>query len=41
MFIRQNGGTLPKKRPEKEFVALTNEEVGLIEATYADVFGDG
>ena len=27
MFIRQNGGTLPKKRREKEFAKLTGEEV--------------
>lgn len=38
MFIRQNGGTLPKKRREKEFAALTNEEVGKIEAIYREVF---
>lgn len=39
MFIRQNGGTLPKKRREKEFAALTDEEVNRIEAIYQSTFG--
>lgn len=40
MFIRQNGGTLPRKRREKEFAALTDEEVSRIEAIYNDVFAE-
>ena len=31
MFIRQNNGSLPKKRREKEFVALKDGEVSMIE----------
>ena len=38
MFIRQNNGRLPKKRREKEFVALTDYEVGAIERIVQDVF---
>lgn len=38
MFIRQNGGTLPKKRREKEFAALTDQEVSRIEAIYREIF---
>ena len=41
MFIRQNGGKLPKKRREKEFAALTDEETKRIEEIYEDLFGDG
>ncbi len=41
MFIRRNGGKLPKRRRKKEFAALTNEEVARIEATCEEVFGDG
>lgn len=41
MFIRQNDGTLPKRRREKEFAALTNDEVNRIEAIYNEVFTDG
>jgi len=40
MFMRQNGGTIPKKRRENEFAALTDEEAKLIEAIYGEVFGD-
>lgn len=39
MFIGQNSGKLPKKRREKEFAALTDEEVTRIEEIYRDVFG--
>ena len=41
MFIRQNDGKLPKKRREREFVALTDEEAAQIEAICEEVFGDG
>ena len=41
MFIRQNGGKLPKKRREKEFAALTDEEARRIAEIYSEVFGDG
>jgi Fic/DOC family len=39
MFIDQNGGTLPKRRREKEFAALRDKEVKDIEAIYREVFG--
>ena len=38
MFILQNGGALPKKRREKEFGALTDEEVVSIEAIVQEAF---
>jgi Fic family protein len=38
MFIRQNGGSIPKRRRENEFASLTDEESGRIEAIYKDVF---
>ena len=40
MFIRQNKGTLPKKRREKEFAALSDKETERIEEIYREVFGD-
>lgn len=40
MFIRQNDGKLPKRRREKEFSALTNDEVARIESIYNDAFSD-
>lgn len=40
MFIRQNDGKLSKRRREKEFVALTDEETAQIEAICEEVFGD-
>ena len=40
MFIRQNDGKLPKRRREREFVALTDEEAAQIEAICEEVFGD-
>lgn len=40
IFIRQNNGTLPKRRREKEFEALTDDEVQRIEAIYQDMFED-
>ena len=40
MFIRQNGGKLPKRRREREFAALGDEEAAHIEAICKEVFGD-
>lgn len=40
MFIRQNDGKLPKKRREREFVALTNDEVSRIEKIYREAFSE-
>ncbi|MDE0942251.1 MAG: Fic family protein [Alphaproteobacteria bacterium] len=39
-FMRQNGGTIPKRRRETEFKALTDHEVQRIETIYQDVFRD-
>jgi hypothetical protein len=41
MFIRQNDGKLPKRRREKEFAALTDDETKRVEEIYEEVFGDG
>ena len=38
LFIRQNKGTLPKKRREREFAPLKDEEIAQIEAAVRDVF---
>jgi hypothetical protein len=38
MFIRQNKGTLPRKRREGEFSKLRDDEVRLIERTVDDAF---
>jgi Fic/DOC family len=38
MFIRQNKGTLSKKRREREFQKLSDEEVSLIETIVNDTF---
>lgn len=40
MFIRQNSGRLPKRRREKEFHALTDDEVAGIEAICDEIFAD-
>lgn len=40
-FLRQNGGRVSKRAREKEFAALTAEEIELIERLYADAFGAG
>ncbi|MFT7529920.1 MAG: hypothetical protein ACI9FD_000923 [Gammaproteobacteria bacterium] len=40
MFIRQNKGRLPKKRREKEFAALADDEVMQIEAMHQEIFAD-
>lgn len=38
MFIRQNGGTLSRRRREREFSALTDREVAELEAIVRDTF---
>ena len=38
LFIRQNNGTLPKKRREGEFKALSDQEVKMIEGIVNDAF---
>jgi hypothetical protein len=38
MFIRQNKGTLPKKRRHGEFKALSRDEVKVIERIVCDAF---
>ena len=38
MFIRQNGGTISKKRREHEFKELTDEEAKLLEAVVREAF---
>jgi hypothetical protein len=38
MFMRQNDGTLAKRRREEEFAALTDDEVARIEEIYREVF---
>ena len=38
LYIRQNHGTLPKKRREGEFKKLRKHEVSLIESTVRDAF---
>jgi hypothetical protein len=40
MFMRQNGGKIPKRRRKNEFAALTDEEAERIEGVYHEVFGD-
>ncbi len=40
LFMRQNAGTLPRRRRENEFAALTDEEAAGIEAIYREVFAD-
>ena len=39
-FLHQNGGTLSRRGREREFAALTDEEVERIEGVYRDVFAD-
>ena len=38
MFIRQNNGVMPKRRREKEFEALTDDEVSALEAIVREEF---
>lgn len=40
MFIRQNKGILPKKRREREFAALTDDEVRQLEEIVKNAFGE-
>ena len=40
-FLQQNGGKLFRRGREREFAALTDEEVERIEVVYRDVFADG
>jgi hypothetical protein len=40
MFIRQNKGTLPKKRRASEFKQLRDDEVTLLEGIVRDAFAD-
>jgi hypothetical protein len=40
MFIRQNKGTLPKRRRTSEFKQLTDDEVRMLEAIVVDAFDD-
>ncbi len=39
-FLHQNGGTLSRRGREREFAALTDEEVERIEGVYRDAFAD-
>jgi hypothetical protein len=39
MFIRENNGTLPKRRREQEFATLSDAETKRIEAICNEVFG--
>ena len=38
LFVRQNDGTLSKRKREKDFSALTDEEVKGLESIVQDVF---
>ncbi len=38
LFIRQNDGTLSKRKRERDFSALTNEEVQSMESIIQDIF---
>jgi len=38
MFIRQNNGTLSRKRRQREFNKLRDDEVALIEGIVHDAF---
>jgi hypothetical protein len=37
-FLKQNKGALSKRAREKEFAALTDDEVAKIEASYSGAF---
>jgi hypothetical protein len=37
-FLNQHGGKLSRRAREKEFAPLTDEEVGIVEAAYANAF---
>jgi len=38
LFIRQNNGTLPKKRRANEYKKLSDREVGMLESIVHDAF---
>lgn len=38
VFMRQNGGEIPRRPRKKELAALSNNEAEQIEAIYSDVF---
>ena len=38
MFVRQNGGSLSRRRRDREFTLLTDEEVGKLEDMFAIPF---
>lgn len=40
-FLRQNGGQLSNRAQEREFAALTSEEVSRIQELYAETFEGG
>lgn len=40
-FLDQNGGKLSNKRYKKDFSALTDEEVSVLEEKYDEIFNDG
>lgn len=40
MFVRQNGGSLAKRRREKEFAKLTDAEVEMMSGAVNDIFQD-
>ncbi|PAU94982.1 cell filamentation protein Fic [Aliifodinibius salipaludis] len=40
-FLRQNDGTLSKRARTKEFEALTEDEVNMLEGKYQDIFSEG
>ena len=40
-FLRQNNGKLSNRARDKEFKALTSDEVGQVEDLYSEVFSDG
>ena len=39
-FLRQNAGTLSRRGREREFAALSDDEVARIEAVYREAFAD-
>jgi hypothetical protein len=39
-FLHQSGGRLSRRGREKEFAALSSEEVSRIEAIYNEIFAD-
>lgn len=39
-FLRENDGRLSKRARTKEFEALTDEEVDMLEEKYLEIFGE-